>query len=96
MDKHQNVIKYIKATLNQCRPFLVHEKTIVHVEHYLHYGEYAMAFEILFLGIMESHKVPKIDFIKGLEIAKSLKLDEEAVYDVNFWNKFNVFCNYNT
>ncbi|WP_109700671.1 hypothetical protein [Chitinophaga deserti] len=91
MDKYQNVIKYIKATLNQCRPFLIHEKTIVYVEHYLKYGEYEMAFEILFLGIMDSGKVPMIDVNKGMEVAKLLRLDKETIYDVNFWTNFKVF-----
>lgn len=67
------------------------EKTIMHVEHYLKYSEYEMAFEILFLGIMDSGQFPKIDFINGLEVAKFLKLDQESVYDVNFWSKFKVF-----
>jgi hypothetical protein len=58
---------------------------------YLTHGEYEMAFEGLFIEIMNLGIAPDIDWHKSGEIAKKLKLDEESIFDYNFWARFSKY-----
>jgi hypothetical protein len=49
------------------------------VKHYLYHGEYEIAFEGLFIEIMQLEKVPPIDLHESKRIAMQLKLHEESV-----------------
>jgi hypothetical protein len=62
------------------------------VEHYLAHAEYEMAFELLFLELFKLRELPSIDLKDCIRIAEQLKLNEETVYDVEFWEKLNQFC----
>jgi len=71
------------------------EDTVDAVRHYVIHDEYEMAFEGLFIEIMNLIKVPGIDFQKSREIALLLKLDKETVFDHNFWGKFDKYIRKN-
>lgn len=64
------------------------------IEHYLEHGEYSMAFEYLFLEIMENADA---DFTLGVEKAQEIGLffdlnnPNECMVDDDFWTKFQVF-----
>jgi hypothetical protein len=59
--------------------------------HFLTYGEYEMSFEGLFIEIMNLTTIPPIDFVEALKVARLLKLDEESVFDSDFWIKFEKY-----
>lgn len=67
------------------------KESIESVTHYIDHDEYEMAFEGLFLEIMKLKSVPDIDLVKSREVGKSLKLNEEAVFDYLFWEKFESY-----
>ena len=52
---------------------------------------YEMAFEGLFIEIMQCKNPVSIDVKKSVAVAKSLQLDIESVFDANFWNHFKEF-----
>lgn len=81
---------FIKTILSIVRSNL-NEEAVQEIEHYLNYGEYEMAFEALYLSIMELGPIPKIDFKESMDVAKKLKLDEESVFDARFWDKFQKY-----
>jgi len=58
------------------------------VFHFLNHDEYEIAFEILFTEIMKLENIPNPDYIRFKEIGLALKLNEETVYDPEFWNNF--------
>jgi hypothetical protein len=64
---------------------------IAFVKHYLYHAEYEMAFEGLFIAIMNFDTVPIIDWRKSAEMAKKLKLNVESIYDENFWARFSKY-----
>ena len=72
------------------------EESVNSVNHYLEYDEFEMAFEGLFIEMMNLKIPPKIDFLKSKEVAKQLKMDEESVFDFEFWRKFEDFISRNT
>ncbi|WP_207513119.1 hypothetical protein [Longitalea luteola] len=61
------------------------------VKHYLYHAEYEMAFEGLFIAIMNFDTVPVIDWRRSIEVGKKLKLDVESIYDENFWTRFSKY-----
>ncbi|RFS21178.1 hypothetical protein DVR12_17750 [Chitinophaga silvatica] len=83
----QFVTDFIVEVLSKVQVYLDQE-AINTITMYLTYDEYEMAFEILYLKIMELQNTPPINLAKSLEVGKLLKLDEYAVFDGGFWNKF--------
>jgi hypothetical protein len=90
MTNHKKISEFIKSTLNQLDKTL-DEESINSVNHYLDHNEYEMAFEGLFIEIMQLQSIPQIDLIKAREIAEDLNLNNESVFDFSFWNKFELF-----
>lgn len=72
-----SILELLKNTLDK--------ETINAVQHYLSHDKYEMAFEGLFIDIMDLPEVPEIDFLKSRKIGQLLKLDKESVFDFNFW-----------
>lgn len=59
------------------------------VEHYITHSEYEMAFEGLFLDLIEQKiTLSKEEKQQALIFAKSLKLDAETVFSHTFWADF--------
>lgn len=58
------------------------------IHHYLAHSEFEMAFEGLFIEVMQLPYVPKLDFSESRKVGELLELDQETVFDVDFWNKF--------
>jgi len=87
--------EYIQHILSLVQPKLNND-SFESVNHYLKYDEYEMAFEGLFLEIMKMQEIPKIDFYKSREIGEFLKLNEESVFDFEFWEKFENFLAINS
>jgi hypothetical protein len=86
----KNIKEFIQLVLKLVESKLDNE-SIDYVNHYINHDEYEMAFEGLFLEIMKFEKIPEIDFLKSKEIGELLKLDEESVFDFDFWNKFKYY-----
>lgn len=60
------------------------------VKHYIDYDEYEMAYEGLFIDLMEINFNPReIDFEKYLEMGILLNLNKESYFSSNFWLYFN-------
>lgn len=88
--------KYIKEKLKVFLSLVnskLEKSLIDHIEHYIKHDEYEMAFELLFTEIIKFENLSLIDYKKAEEIGKLLKLDEETVFDPNFWGKFISFIN---
>lgn len=83
--------KEIASLLQQCVGILCSE-AIREVQHYVEHGEPEMAFEGLFIELIEVGKIPKsVDKVSCLQLGVYLKLDVESVLDDAFWMKFNQF-----
>ncbi len=67
------------------------EDSVNEVKHYLACDEFEMAFEGLFLEIMQLENVSNIDLRQGLKVGQLLKLNEGTVFDIKFWEKFVAF-----
>jgi hypothetical protein len=71
--------------------FVIPQERVNDIEHYLDSGEYSMAFEYLYLEIMER---PNSVFHLGVEKAKEIAIffglddENECMVDHEFWNKF--------
>lgn len=61
------------------------------VNHYIDHDEYEMAFEGLFIEIMKFKEVLDINKKETGEIAYLLKLNEESVFESDFWSRFQKF-----
>ena len=85
---YKYVEEFVNSILEQLKNILDVD-TVNFVQHYLNHDEYEMAFEGLFIEIKKLDKMPKIDFSKSKEIAEILKLDQDSVFDFEFWKKFN-------
>ncbi|MCX7099868.1 MAG: hypothetical protein NTV43_18390 [Methylococcales bacterium] len=58
-------------------------------QHYLEHDELELAFEALFLELIEAQYIPtSFDTNKWKNIGKYLHLHEESVLDGEFWSKF--------
>ena len=92
---HDEWIDIISQTNNImliCKPYLSDE-TIVAVKNYLDHDEYEMAIEGLFIDIMQLPAIP--DSLSSkicIDLALSVGLDKEVVYQHDFWEKFLTFC----
>lgn len=75
---------------------IIPNERIKDIEHYLNHGEYSMAFEYLYLEIMERSEA---NFILGPkkvnEIALFFELNKknECMIDEDFWDKLQNFLN---
>lgn len=81
---------FIRKTLSLVKCDL-DEESYNAVEHYLNHDEYEMAFEGLFIELIQSKSKPIIDFKNSRKIALALGLDKESVFDGDFWIKFEKF-----
>lgn len=63
------------------------QSIVKEVKHYLACDEFEMAFEGIFLEIMQLEKVSNIDLRQGLKVGQSLKLNEGTVFDIKFWEE---------
>ncbi|RYD58285.1 MAG: hypothetical protein EOP56_05010 [Sphingobacteriales bacterium] len=63
--------------------------TVNTIFHYLDHAEYEMAFEILFIELMKLNMAAPIDIAKSRELGVLLRLNEQSVFDSNFWEKFD-------
>ncbi len=86
-DDYKDVKEFIQLTLKIVESKLDSE-SIDYVNHYINHDEYEMAFEGLFLEIMKLEEIPEIDFLKSRKIGELLKLNEESVFDFDFWHNF--------
>ena len=86
-DIYKDIKEYILLTLEIVESKLDSE-SIDYINHYINHDEYEMAFEGLFLEIMKLEEIPKIDFLKSKKIGELLKLNEESIFDIDFWYKF--------
>lgn len=89
-DIYKEIKEYILLTLEIVESKLDSE-SIDFVNHYVNHDEYEMAFEGLFLEIMKLEEIPKIDFLKSKMIGELLNLNEESVFDIDFWHKFKIY-----
>lgn len=82
--------EYIEELLNESKDDFDNE-TINFIRHYLKHNELEMAFEALFIEIINLKKYVFLNTKKAKEIALILKLDKEPIYDFDFWKKFEGF-----
>ena len=82
--------EYIEELLNEWKDYLDKE-TINFICHYLKHDELEMAFEALFIEIIELKKDSFLNSKKAKDVALILKLDKESIFDMDFWKKFEFF-----
>lgn len=85
------VEKLIQILLNKYAGLLDSE-SVDSIQHYLDHSEYEMAFEGLFIELMKAN----VDMDEGeietyFKLGQDLGLDEDSVFDGNFWEKLRVF-----
>jgi hypothetical protein len=93
-DNWKYIKEFIQMTLESIQ-LKLDKESIDFVSHYINHDEYEMAFEGLFIEIMKLAKAPKIDFIESKKVGELLKLDEESVFDFEFWEKFEEYIKRN-
>jgi len=86
----QAIIDYIRMVLLIVSDSIDNESVQI-INYYLAHDEYEMSFEILFIEIMLLKQPPGIDFLTALDIGKKIRLDQESIFDSNFWNKFEKY-----
>jgi hypothetical protein len=88
MEKDWEFIKSsIEAILNSVSHKL--ERSLIEqVLHYIEHDEFEMAFEILFIELMNTKHLPLLDYKKSRQIGELLELDKETIFDPSFWEKF--------
>jgi hypothetical protein len=78
---------------------IIPEDRITDIEHYLDHGEYSIAFEYLYLEIMERQDAL---FVLGVDKAREIALffelndESECMVDGKFWPKFEAFLDIRT
>jgi hypothetical protein len=83
----ERAIRFITQTLQQVEA-LISAEMAGWVRHYLKHDEYEMAFELLFLAIMEQPRPAVVDFVKALNMATEFPFDEDGgIYDYHFFSK---------
>ena len=78
---------YIRSVLLLVQSQLASD-SVNSINHYLTNEEFEMAFEGLFIEVMKLPHVPKLDFSESRRVGELLKLDQDTVFDEDFWNKF--------
>jgi len=77
----------LRKLMEHCRSKLDND-TITGVEHYLDHDEYEMAFEGLFIDLMEAgFWPPDLSLSYYLEVGKNLGLEKESTFHPNFWEE---------
>ena len=89
-DKWEDIKNFIEEVLETVKHELKSDSE-ESVRHYVIHDEYEMAFEGLFIELMQLKDKPKIDYSKCKKIAVMLKLNEESIFDNNFWENFKEF-----
>jgi len=88
----EEIEKNIIHILEICQNDLPYE-AVKFVKQYLDHAEYEMAGEGLFIEIMNLENIPPtLHKNECLNLAYSLGLDKEVVYQHDFWVKFYDFC----
>jgi transcription initiation factor TFIIIB Brf1 subunit/transcription initiation factor TFIIB len=86
--KIYEAIKYLCNTNNAS----IANNAIAEVMHYLDHDEPEMAFEGLFIELMNNNNIiPKNTRDYYIKIAKELNLDKESVFRADFYDKFLKF-----
>ena len=86
--------QFILRTLQQ-EEALISVENAGFVRHYIKYAEYEMAFEVLFLSLMEHPRqtMAKVDFTLAVEMAKEFRIDSEGgIFDYNFFDKLSRYA----
>nr|WP_208450335.1 hypothetical protein [Burkholderia anthina] len=69
-------------------------ETVDSVRHFIGHGEYEMAYEGLFIDLMDIRFDPnEINVDIYQKIGEDLNLNEERVFDEGFWEKFEDYLN---
>lgn len=85
------ISKDLKRLIDACRPHISKDGADL-ARHYVDHDEAEMAFEAVFLDLMEARHLPaSLDREKWTAIGEHLHLDEESVLDSRFWTKFENF-----
>lgn len=85
------VEKLIQILLNEFIGLLDSE-SVNTIQHYLDHSEYEMAFEGLFIELMKANAaVEKNEKEAYFKLGRDLGLDEDSVFDGDFWEKFKVY-----
>ncbi len=83
--------KSIQTLLNKFTSLLDSESMDA-VQYYIDRDEYEMAFEGLFIELMKAKAfIDKSEMELYLKLGQDLGLDEDSVFDSNFWNKFKIY-----
>jgi hypothetical protein len=86
-----SINNFIRKSLEENQDSLDQE-TIDFVNHYLQYDEYEMAFEGLFIELMDLGQSSNVDLEKSWEIGQELELHKYSIFDETFWVKFEIFA----
>ena len=83
-----NLEEDVRLAIEACLPLLPDDGA-KEVRHYLDHGEPEMAFEGCMLELISANQLPSdIGFAKLCALARGLGLEEESVFDGEFWSKF--------
>jgi hypothetical protein len=93
-ETYNYALEFITKTLNTAQPFIDVE-SFDSVNHYIKHAEIEMAFEMLFLEIINQNLSIEVDSKTTMRVATDLNLDKETVFDVDFWNKLQNFISNN-
>lgn len=70
------------------------DSSVEAVEHYISHSEYEMAFEGLFIELMESKCILTDKQKKmALDFGRQIELDHESVFSTTFWDDFLKYIN---
>lgn len=85
------VERFIQALLHKFDGLLDSE-SLESIQHYLDHREYEMAFEGLFIELMKANAdLNEGEMETSFKLGQELGLDEDSVFDGNFWEKFRIF-----
>ncbi|MDQ2697156.1 MAG: hypothetical protein M3Z21_17600 [Pseudomonadota bacterium] len=84
----QSIAEDLNTLIASCRPYISKEGGDL-AQHYLEHDELELAFEALFLDLIEAHHIPpSLNINKWRNIGIHLHLHEESVLEGDFWSKF--------
>lgn len=85
------VEKLLQGLLNKF-VVLLDSESVDSIQHYLDHSEYEMAFEGLFIELMKANAdMDRGEMETYFKLGQDLGLDEDSVFDGNFWEQFRVF-----
>lgn len=91
MDKEEKKVDYNEVyesivSLLEAYSDILDTDTYSAVTHYLEHGEYEMAYEGLFIDLIDAKfEIQKIDIKYYLTLGVKLNLDKESVFKGDFW-----------